>query len=179
MALCWWGVATANAEAPTVLPYQGRLTDIAGRPINATLPMTLALYAAPEGGTATWIEAHPAVTVTDGLFRAYLGEIVPLSSAVLNDNAYLGLTVGSDSEMRPRQRFGSVPYARTLVPGAAVSGAEGPLLSITNTLSAVDPGNGTALALRGTSGSGPVLSVALDSYSGPPPAAFASAIYAR
>ena len=87
MALCWWGVATAKAEAPTVLTYQGRLTDSSGQPVNATLPMTLALYAAPEGGMAAWIEAGPAITVTDGLFTAYLGEIVTLSSAVLNSNA--------------------------------------------------------------------------------------------
>ena len=177
LALAWWGVATASADAPTVIPYRGRLTDSGGQPVNAALPMTFALYAGPEGGTAAWVEAHAAITVTDGLFTAYLGELVPLSSAVLNDNNYLGLTVGSDSEMRPRQRWGSVPYARTLAAGAAISGNVGPLLSITNTLSAFQAGNGTALALYGSSGSGPVLSVRLNNYPGPP-AAFASAIYA-
>ena len=177
LALTWWSVATARAEAPTLIAYQGRLTDSSGQPVNATLPMTFALYAVPEGGAAAWVEAHPAITVTDGLFTAYLGEIVQLSSGVLNDNAYLGLTVGSDSEMRPRQQLGAVPYARTLATGAAISGPKGPLVSITNTLSAMEPGNGTALDLRGTSGSGPVLRVELDPYSGPP-AAFGSAIYA-
>jgi hypothetical protein len=172
------GIASASADAPTVIAYQGRLTDPSGVPIDATLPMTFALYASHDEPTAAWVEAHPAITVTDGLFAAYLGEIVPLSSAVLNDNAFLGLTIGSDSEMRPRQQLGAVPYARTLAPGAAISGAEGPLVSITNTLGAMSPGNGVALDLHGTSGAGPVLRVSLDSYSGPP-AAFASAIYAR
>jgi len=120
LAICWWGITTASAEAPTVIAYQGRLTDSSGQSINATLPMTLALYAVPEGGAAAWVEAHPAIAVTGGLFTVYLGEIVPLSSAVLNDNAYLGLTVGADSEMRPRQRLGSVPFARTLAPGAEI-----------------------------------------------------------
>lgn len=135
MGLCWWGIAIASAEAPTVIIYQGRLTDDAGAPINATLPMTFALYAVPDGGTAAWVEAHPAITVTDGLFTAHLGEIVPLSSAVMNDNSYLGLTVGSDSEMRPRQRLGSVPYARTLAPGAEIQGSSSSaLLVVSNTL---------------------------------------------
>jgi hypothetical protein len=122
VALAWWGMAAASADAPTVIPYQGRLTDLSGRVINATLPMTFALYAVPEGGSAAWVEEHAAVTVEEGLFTAYLGEITSLSSGVLNDNAYLGLTVGSDSEMSPRQRLGSVPYARTLAPGASVQG---------------------------------------------------------
>jgi hypothetical protein len=178
IVLCWWGIATVSADAPTVIPYQGRLTDTSGQAVDATLPMTFALYATPTGGPPAWVEAHPAITVTDGLFTAYLGDVVPLSSAVLNDNPYLGLTVASDSEMTPRQRLGSVPYARTLAPGAAISGTLGPLLSITNTLDASQPGNGTALALQGTAGSGPVLSIRLDP-STAPPAAFASAIYAR
>lgn len=178
MALLGWGIGTATADAPSVIPYQGRLTDASGQPVQATLPMTFALYAVPQGGSADWIEAHPAITVTDGLFTAYLGDIVPLSAQVLNGNAYLGLTVGSDSEMTPRQRLGSVPYARTLAAGATISGAAGPLVSVVNTLDAFRPGNGTALALHGTTGSGPVLSVRLDSADGPP-AAFASAIYAR
>jgi hypothetical protein len=178
IVLCWLGIASASADAPTVIAYQGRLTDTSGEPIDATLPMTFALYASQHATTAAWLEAHPSITVADGLFTAYLGEIVPLSSAVLNDNAFLGLTVGSDSEMRPRQRLGAVPYARTVAPGAAVVGSEGPLVSITNTQSAMEPGNGVALDLRGTSGAGPVLRVALDSYIGPP-AAFASAILAQ
>jgi hypothetical protein len=135
MALCGWGIATASADAPPLIPFRGRLTDSAGQPVNATLPITFALYAVPDGGTAAWVEAHPAVTVTDGLFTAHLGEVVPLSSEVLNENAYLGLTVGSDSEMRPRQRLGSVPYARTLTPGAEIQGSSSSaLLVVSNTL---------------------------------------------
>jgi len=178
----WWGFAAASpntsAAVPTVIPYQGKLTDQNGQTINATLPMTFALYSQPENGIAAWIEPHPAVNVVDGLFTVYLGEIVPLPSAVLNNNPYLGLTVGMDSEMAPRHRMGSVPYARTLAPGAAITGNNGPLVSITNTLDAFQDGNGTALALRGTSGTGPVLSVVLSS-SDQWGAAFAPAIYVR
>jgi hypothetical protein len=137
IVLCWWGIATASADAPTAIPYQGRLTDTSGQVVNATLPMTFALYATPTGGPPAWGEAHPAITVTDGLFTAYLGDVVPLSSAVLNDNPYLGLTVASDSEMTPRQRLGSVPYARTLAPGAEVEGSSSSaLLVVSNTLGA-------------------------------------------
>lgn len=179
IALAWWGVATASADAPTVILYQGRLTDDSGRPVNDTLSMTFALYAVPEGGMPAWVEAHPAITVTDGLLTAYLGESVPLSSGVLNDNHYLGLTVGSDSEMTPRQRLASEPYARTLAPGAAISGSAGPweaVVSITNTAFRVNASS--ALRLHSIDGSGPVLQVTLDPEEGWD-GAVASAIYAR
>ena len=174
-------VVTANAEAPAVIPYRGRLTDPSGRPINETLSMTLRLYAMAEGGAAAWGEVHTAVTVTDGLFTVYLGESVPLSSEALNANPYLGLAVGTDSEMRPRQRVGSVAYARTLAPGAVISGNLGPLVTVRNTRDAwepQDPDSGIALSVRSTSGSGPALAVRLDA-SSQLGAAFASAIYAR
>lgn len=132
--LAWWGVASAGSSAPTVIAYQGRLTDKSDVPINDTLTMTFALYATPEGGTAAWAETHGSITVTDGLFKVYLGDMVPLGSDVLNENPYLGVRVGADSEMTPRQRLGSVPYARTLAPGAVISGtASGPAVTITNT----------------------------------------------
>ncbi len=170
--------AAARAEAPAAIPYQGRLTSTSGTAINATLPMTFTLYAGPEGGTAAWTEAHPAVVVRDGLFIVYLGEVVPLSSQVLNDNPYLGLTVGADSEMQPRPRLGSVPYARTLSPGAVVDGNAGPLVDIRSTRDAHQAGNGIALSVQGTSGSGPALAVTLDP-SSQWGAAFGSAVYAR
>lgn len=178
-AFAWSSVASANGGAPTVIVFQGRLTDDSNQPVNGTLSMVFALYAQAEGGTAPWTETHSAITVTDGLFRAYLGETVALSSEVLNDTPYLGLTVGSDSEMTPRQRLGSVPYARTLAPGAVISGSvSGPLVTIINPLDASESGNGTALSVQSTAGSGPTLLVRLDSADGPP-YAFASAIYAR
>jgi hypothetical protein len=144
VALFGLGITTANAEAPALIPYQGRLTDKAGRPVNATLSMTFALYAVPTGGTAAWIEAHPNIQVVDGLFIAYLGETVPLSSGVLNDNPYLGLTVGSDSEMTPRQQWGSVPYARTLTPGAEIRGlsSSSALIQVSNGGMGAPPGPG-------------------------------------
>jgi hypothetical protein len=43
VALCWWGIATAHAEAPHAILHQGRPTDNSGMPINATLAMTFAL----------------------------------------------------------------------------------------------------------------------------------------
>ena len=42
LALSWWSIAAVSAEAPTVIVYQGRLTDNVGHPIDATLPMPLA-----------------------------------------------------------------------------------------------------------------------------------------
>jgi hypothetical protein len=178
VALLWGGVVSASQGAPTTVVFQGRLTDEHRQPVNDTLPMVFALYSTAEGGTPAWSETHSAVAVSDGLFRVYLGETVPLSAEVLIETPYLGLTVDSDSEMLPRQRLGSAPYARTLAPGAVISAtASGPLVTVGNGLNAYESGDGTALLVHNTAGSGPALSVRLDSADGPP-AAFASAIYA-
>ncbi|MCJ7620965.1 MAG: hypothetical protein MUP64_12180 [Anaerolineae bacterium] len=179
VALAWWGVASASSGAPTVVIFQGRLTDEHRQPVNDTVSMVFALYATSEGGTPAWSETHDSIAVTDGLFRAYLGESVPLSAEVLSENPYLGLTVGSDSEMSPRQRLGSVPYARTLAPGAVISAtASGPLVTVRNGLDAEQEGDGTALLVHNTCGLGPALMVRLDS-AADQSAAFGSAIYAR
>jgi hypothetical protein len=142
VCLCWWAASAASAEAPTVIQYRARLTDTVGNPVNATLPMTFALYAAPSGVPAAWIEPHANVTVLNGIVTAYLGEVTPLSSAVLNGNSYLGVTVGSDSEMTPRQRLGSVPYARTLAAGAHVAGSSSTALVVVSNTLGGPPGPG-------------------------------------
>lgn len=106
--------APDTSTSTTTFPYQGRLSDSDGIPIIAMLPMTFRLYATSTGGTALWSESWPSVAVTDGLFNALLGTTTPLSSTIFTENAtlWVGIKVGTDSEMIPRVQVGSVPFAR-------------------------------------------------------------------
>ena len=60
---------------------------------------------APTGGNS--------VNVSDGLFNVMLGSLDnTLASAIAgHDELYLGITVGTDSEMSPRVPLGSVPFS--------------------------------------------------------------------
>jgi hypothetical protein len=97
------------------------LNDAAGQPINGSTNITFRLYSAPTGGTALWTEAHTsanAVPVSNGLFNVLLGSLTPIPASVWsNANVYLGVQVGGDAEMTPREEVNAVPI--TLVANQA------------------------------------------------------------
>ncbi len=126
----------AQSSAPmgtslSTIPYQGRLADASGHPITARQNMEFRLYDTPVGGTPLWEEfwtGGNSVNVSDGLFSVMLGSInTGLVSVVQgNDQLYLGITVGTDTEMAPRVQLGSVPFAviSLTVPDGSVTDAK-------------------------------------------------------
>jgi len=73
----------ALADAPNLLNYQGRLTDLSGNPKNGTFSMQFAVYDSESGGNqlpsgSPWSETQ-SVTVTNGVFNLLLGNVTPLS----------------------------------------------------------------------------------------------------
>ena len=115
-------VAPASQVNTGMLSYQGYLTDASGEPLSGDVDITFRLYDAPSGGAALWTEAHTnanAVPVEDGLFNVMLGSLTPISSTVWSSGAsYLGVQVGNDAEMAPREVVGNVPTAMTVPDGA-------------------------------------------------------------
>jgi hypothetical protein len=115
------GPAAPDAT-PGTISYQGMLNDAAGQPINGSTNITFRLYSAPTGGTALWTEAHTganAVPVSNGLFNVLLGSLTPIPASVWsNANVYLGVQVGGDAEMSPREIIGSVPTAHSIPDGS-------------------------------------------------------------
>ena len=110
--------AAPNAQTASTgtIAYQGRLADAGGNPLTDTVNMTFRLYAAAGGGAPLWEEQWTganSVQVSDGLFNVMLGSVNPIGQAVItgNSNLFLGITVGTDSEMSPRVQLGSVPFA--------------------------------------------------------------------
>ena len=104
--------ATAFAAAPSLIPLQGVLTDTAGDPINGEVLVSFALYGQQEATEALWNESQ-TLTLTEGVFAAYLGSSEYIDPSLFRDNndLWLGITVSGDSEM-DRIYLGSVPFAQ-------------------------------------------------------------------
>ena len=97
---------------PGMFYYSGKLTDSGGNPIDGTVSITFRLYSVATGGTPSWTEAHGSVDVDNGSYTVMLGSITPnLDLEFDGSDKWLGITVDTDSEMTPRHKVLSVPYA--------------------------------------------------------------------
>ncbi|MEK9151195.1 MAG: hypothetical protein AAB547_01020, partial [Patescibacteria group bacterium] len=90
---------------------------------NGTYAVRFALYATDQStadpypsnsdaGTRLWEETQ-TVTVQNGIFRAFLGSVTPLPASLTfaDGDYFIGIRIGTDSEMIPRKQLGSVPSA--------------------------------------------------------------------
>ena len=114
------GVAWAD-EVTSEINYQGRLTDSSGSPLTGTYTMTFRLYEAATGRTVALATDTHTVDITDGLFNTGIDFG---TSDFDGRELWLGVKVGADSEMTPRQELRPVPYALSLRPGAKIIGSE-------------------------------------------------------
>ena len=115
---------TVQAAVPKTMNYQGYLTNAGGQPVNGTVSMVFSLYNVDTGGTALWTETHQTVTVDNGIYNVVLGagNPTPVPLALPFDTQYyLGITVGTDPEMTPRQPLTSVGTALRAAQADSVS----------------------------------------------------------
>jgi len=103
---------------PRLINYQGTLTDKLGAPVPAgNYSIQFSIYDVSTGGTALWTEKWDAttsqVTTANGIFNVVLGVYTSIPATFFAEHpvSYLGVKVGTDSEMLPRQRIVSVAYA--------------------------------------------------------------------
>jgi len=155
-------VPPAPSNVPSAIGYQGQLTDHAtGAPVpDGVYMMTFRIYDAYTATNAIWVQHDRPVAVEDGLFSTQIGEHdEPLGPQVFSGGSrWLGVQVGTDPEMAPRQPLLSVPYAlraETLRVGGSVSATTGsPLFRFVNhgpgpSLLLVSSGGGPALTTHG------------------------------
>jgi len=136
---------TINFQGKVVKNSDG--TNVA----NGTIKMVFSFYNLPSSGAALWTETQNSVPVTDGIFRAVLGSqnAFPANFNFNWDGLYLGVTVGTDSEMTPRIQMASVPFAFN---AQQVAG-----LTVLDSASGVGNTASTSATLRiGTSGTSPI-----------------------
>lgn len=113
-------VGHTHAEVPRVLQYHGFLTNASGDPVDCPsrdecndeqVDLRFSLYGEDAGGIAFWTELHQAVPVFEGNVDVLLGSIAPLSPEAFYDPIYLGVSINGGTELVPRQRAASVPFA--------------------------------------------------------------------
>lgn len=116
---------TVSAAIPQQMNYQGFLTSTTGAALDTTVSVRFRLYSDSLGSLQLWSELWPAVPVVDGLFNLRMGAINPLTDTPLLDAAqlWLGVSIGSNSQMTPLVRVAAVPLSlRTRTVNAALGG---------------------------------------------------------
>jgi hypothetical protein len=104
-----------------VIQVQGRLTNPNGLPLSENVTIAATIYDASSGGTALCTDSD-TVAVVDGLFTLDMDFCT--ASDFNGEGVWLGIKVGADAEMTPRQPIFAVPLAWGLRPGAIVRGAD-------------------------------------------------------
>lgn len=122
------GVLAGRALAtgvPTASPltFSGLVTDDAGKPYAAAVPVIVKLYAGQNANTAACTAATTEAEAGTGRFEAVLA--ADCAKAVHDSNdLWSELTVGANKIVLPRSRVGAVPYA---LEAQVASGAGGAL----------------------------------------------------
>lgn len=111
-ALLWAAAGPLHAQSvPALLPVQGSLADGSGASIDAEVSLTFKLYAAETDDSPLYEETQ-SVSVDEGRFTAYVGEVTALDLGLLRDNPgiWIGVAI-EDGEELPRFALATVPYA--------------------------------------------------------------------
>lgn len=105
------GLATAHAQVPPLINYQGRLIDGTNL-VNANVGLTLRLYDDPAAGTLLYEDSN-TVVVVDGLYSTLLGDDTisgTLTGALASAAVYVEVSING-AALLPRERLVSVGYA--------------------------------------------------------------------
>jgi len=101
----------ALGAVPQLINFQGILRDGSGNPVtNNNYSVRFRIYDDPTAGNVLWSEST-SVSTNSGLFSVLLGALTPVPDTAFNNpNRWLGIKVGGDAEMVPRQKLTSVGY---------------------------------------------------------------------
>lgn len=106
-------VVPANPAVPSLINYQGYLTDTLGDPLQGLHTLTFSVYAdnAPEA-TPLWTEVHGSLFLNEGLFHVILGSLTGFPDTLFETSPrWIGIRVDSEAEISPRTELTSVPWA--------------------------------------------------------------------
>jgi len=105
-----FSIPHSYAQIPKTISYQGVLTEASGTAVpDGNYNLTFKLYDVAAGGAALWTETQ-SVVVNKGMFSVILGS-ANLLTLPFDKPYWLGMTVGSGSEMTPRIPLSSAPYS--------------------------------------------------------------------
>jgi hypothetical protein len=140
----------ASGEIPQQINFQGYLTDASGAPLDGDYQMKLSIYDEAAGSASPlWTELQ-TVLVINGIYNVQIGQDPtgnPFPGDLFEDQRWLGVTVGTDAEMAPRQPLTSTPFAmRAEVAETLVDGAVGTVHIANNAVNSAKVANGTLVA---------------------------------
>jgi hypothetical protein len=101
---------TVQVPANQTIGYQGRLLRADGSPVNQTIAVTFRIY--DGNATVQWSEQQSVTPNPQGFYAVFLGSATAFPRNLFNgDDRWLGITLGTDGELTPRQKIASVAYA--------------------------------------------------------------------
>lgn len=107
-------ISVASADVPTMINYQGKLTDNAGDPIDTTVDILFTICVDSAGVLCIWGETQPGVEIVDGLFNVKLGSVVSIDPDVfIDDDRWMHIKIGGSGgeDIEPPTEFLTSPYA--------------------------------------------------------------------
>lgn len=104
------------AAAPALIPFQARLSDSAGVPVDGPITMRFRLYstATPTLPGDVLFEETKTVTARQGSVNTMLGDATALDLLAFSsrDTVYVGVRVGTDvNDLQPLFRLATAPWA--------------------------------------------------------------------
>jgi hypothetical protein len=105
---------SAMAEVPSLINYQGKLSDKSGTPVNGSKNFTVRIFDAKEGGKQIYEENVGTVTVKDGLYSFGFGEA---GKSVVTPTEILARTDGE------KQVFNYITKNKPILGNVTISGA--------------------------------------------------------
>lgn len=109
----WMTLASASAQVPQHINYQGRLVNGTNL-VNGEVNLSLRLFAGSSGGLPLFEDSN-TVTVVDGLYSTLLGDQTnagQFASALTNAQVWVEVVVNGTT-LAPREKLASVAYALT------------------------------------------------------------------
>jgi len=110
-AIGLFSVAMLQAEVPSLINYQGLLTDINGNVVSGSKTVSISIHDAATNGSQLYTENIGSVTVQNGIYSFQFGS-GPTFTSTLSTGAQHWLQVTLDGiAQTPRERLVSVPFA--------------------------------------------------------------------
>lgn len=100
-----------NAEIPSLVNYQGLLTDINGNVITGNKTVSVSVHDAATNGTQLYSEIIGSVNVQNGIYSFQFGSGLTFTDVLAADSQFwIQVTLDGVAQL-PRERLVSVPFA--------------------------------------------------------------------
>ncbi|NTW27229.1 MAG: hypothetical protein HGA36_02825, partial [Candidatus Moranbacteria bacterium] len=141
VSLLMLGALVADAQVVIAPQQQAPLVDVSAYVVdnnnqelkNGQYDVSFSFYDGAADGTSIWNETQK-IQIENGIINAYLGDVNPFPAGLTfgNRDYYLGIKIGTDSEMTPRKKVGAVPTAvnTMYLQGKTVGNNQGDILQL-------------------------------------------------